>query len=652
MRYRILPLFALCAVLLTVYASWGQTQGKKQSKVRIDNADLISNNEDMAPGVQVLTGNVRFYHGNTLMTCDKAEYNRGENTFFASGNVHVNEGDTLTLDSDYMHYTGDEQLIKAYGNVVLVNKTTTLRTDTLDYERQTQKAYYFNGATITDDKNTLKSVIGIYYVADDVVDFFIDVDAQSPDYRMYSDTMHYHTVTKVIEVEGPTNIIGEQNHIYTELGTYDTRTEISDFYKNSKIIYDNRMLRADTIHYDRFAGYARATANVEMQDTLRRVAVFGDRAEYFELRDSVIIPLNPKAAYIMQGDTLYMRSDTMMVTPRPAAKSAIAEKEEKQDSFSSQKGNEAFKRAAAGLGVPVPPSDTLGTQAVDTLRSMSADTLSPNGKTAGATAIPSPFAVEKTDTLPQLTAKSGEPVGDTATSGSSLAWQKEDADIPGLGDANAQTRLYTGSDTLKRDDSLRVLRAFRNVKYYKKDLSGLCDSVFYDQHTGVMDMFGTPVIFSDHNQITADTITLKRDMAHEVMDSVLLRSNAFIIARDEKDRNAYNQIKGTVMKGKIIDDDLRIVNIIGNAETIYYSYNDKNVRIGINRSLASLMKVFLKESRIQGIWFLKSPSGVLGDETDMVEETKRLRGFNLRFDERPLGPPDIWGGEVHLKLNY
>ena len=229
MKYRILPLFALCVVLLTVYASWGQPQGKKQSKVRIDNADLISNNEDMAPGVQVLTGNVRFYHGNTLMTCDKAEYNRGQNTFFAYGNVHVNEGDTLTLDSDYMHYTGDEQLIKAYGNVVLVNKTTTLRTDTLDYERLTQKAYYFNGATITDDKNTLKSVIGIYYVADDVVDFFIDVDAQSPDYRMYSDTMHYHTVTKVIEVEGPTNIIGEQNHIYTERGTYDTRTEISDF---------------------------------------------------------------------------------------------------------------------------------------------------------------------------------------------------------------------------------------------------------------------------------------------------------------------------------------------------------------------------------------------------------------------------------------
>lgn len=622
MKYRILPLFALCVVLLTVYASWGQPQGKKQSKVRIDNADLISNNEDMAPGVQVLTGNVRFYHGNTLMTCDKAEYNRGQNTFFAYGNVHVNEGDTLTLDSDYMHYTGDEQLIKAYGNVVLVNKTTTLRTDTLDYERLTQKAYYFNGATITDDKNTLKSVIGIYYVADDVVDFFIDVDAQSPDYRMYSDTMHYHTVTKVIEVEGPTNIIGEQNHIYTERGTYDTRTEISDFYKNSKIIYDNRMLRADTIHYDRFAGYARAKSNVEMQDTLRRIAVFGDRAEYFELRDSVIIPLNPKAAYIMQGDTLYMRSDTMMVTPRPAEKLSAAG----SDSPSLQKGNEALKKAIEAMEKGSgSPADTTGNEN---------DTTS----AAHSVVLAAGNVVQVRDTL--------------AAKEDSVARQDEDAGIPGMDSVNAAPPLYAGSDTLKKDDSLRVLRAFHNVKYYKKDMSGLCDSIFYDQHTGVMDMFGTPVIFSDQNQITADTITLKRDMKREVMDSVLLRSNAFIIARDEKDRNAYNQIKGTVMKGKIIDDDLRIVNIIGNAETIYYSYNDKNVRIGINRSLASLMRVFLKESRIQGIWFLKSPSGVLGDETDMVEETKRLRGFNLRFEERPLGPPDIWGGEVHLNLNY
>ncbi|HIT98238.1 MAG TPA: hypothetical protein IAC44_05290, partial [Candidatus Merdimorpha stercoravium] len=317
----------------------------RTTRIRIDNADLISNNEDLAPGVQKLIGNVRFLHGNTLMTCDKAEYNRSQNTFFATGNVFVNEGDTLTLRSDQMLYTGDDQLIKAFGHVVLTHKTTTLRTDTLDYDRMREQAYYFCSGTITDDKNTLESQIGVYRVPDDMVDFYLDVHAWDPEYNMYSDTLHYHTETKIITVEGPTNIYSDKNRIYTEQGSYDTQSRVTDGYRNNRVSYGRRMLRSDTLHYDRQRGYARAVSRVEIQDTAQRAAVYGDFAEYFEVQDSIIFPRRPKAVQVLERDTLYSRADTMMVTRRSSLMAYLAARNAAADSSAAQSASFAGEHA-------------------------------------------------------------------------------------------------------------------------------------------------------------------------------------------------------------------------------------------------------------------------------------------------------------------
>ena len=37
---------------------------------------------------------------------------------------------------------------------------------------------------------------------------------------------------------------------------------------------------------------------------------------------------------------------------------------------------------------------------------------------------------------------------------------------------------------------------------------------------------------------------------------------------------------------------------------------------------------------------------------DAPEEAQKLPGFVRRGSERPLGPQDIWGGEVHLDLGF
>jgi len=681
----------------------------RTTRIRIDNADLISNNEDLAPGVQKLIGNVRFRHGNTLMTCDKAEYNRSQNTFFATGNVFVNEGDTLTLRSDQMLYTGDDQLIKAFGHVVLTHKTTTLRTDTLDYDRMREQAYYFCSGTITDDKNTLESQIGVYRVPDDMVDFYLDVHAWDPEYNMYSDTLHYHTETKIITVEGPTNIYSDKNRIYTELGSYDTQSRVTDGYRNNRVSYGRRMLRSDTLHYDRQEGYARAVSRVEIQDTAQRAAVYGDFAEYFEAQDSIIFPRRPKAIQVLDRDTLYSRADTMMVTRRSSlmaylkARNATADSTAAQsESLAGEHGVNAEKISEifgnfSGVKLPdrpietpdstamSPSPDSLSAEetpdapAVDTLAGMSEKQRRRaekkrlrEEKRAAKAAAWEQRQKEKgkgntavalvTDTLavevlsPEQMAPEADSVA-AAPAIDTLGIVPSPSNWGTLAPSAGDSLLPPPPDTLawnrESDDSLRVMRSFHHVRFYKKDLSGVADSVFYDQKTGVMSLYGSPAIFAQESQITADSIYVTRDLKKNVLDSIILVSEAFILSQDNRDSSLYNQIRGKTMRGKLIDNDLRIVNIVGNAQTLYYSYDNSGKSIGLNSSTASTMRVILKDSRVQKVRFNKQPKGVmLAAGKDSPEEAQRLPGFVVRSDERPLSPENIWEGPVEIDLGF
>lgn len=216
--------------------------------------------------------------------------------------------------------------------------------------------------------------------------------------------------------------------------------------------------------------------------------------------------------------------------------------------------------------------------------------------------------------------------------------------------------LSTIVDTLswnkESDDSLRVMRAFHHVRFYKSDMAGVADSVFYDQKTGIMSMYKDPVIFSGANQVTADSMYVKRNLEKDVMDSVILVRNAFILSRDSHEPDAYNQVKGNSMRGKIIDNDLRIVHVKGNAETVYYSYEDDGSRLGVNKSNAAYMDVFMKDSKVQVIRFNKLPDGKMLTSDSLSEESTRLKGFEIREGERPLGPEDIWEGPVNIDLSF
>ena len=65
----------------------------------------------------------------------------------------------------------------------------------------------------------------------------------------------------------------------------------------------------------------------------------------------------------------------------------------------------------------------------------------------------------------------------------------------------------------------------------------------------------------------------------------------------------FNQIKGINITGYLHDQDLYRVDVVNNAECVYYVQEEDSSLIGINTSITSEMRVFLEDNKIQQIRF-------------------------------------------------
>lgn len=187
----------------------------------------------------------------------------------------------------------------------------------------------------------------------------------------------------------------------------------------------------------------------------------------------------------------------------------------------------------------------------------------------------------------------------------------------------------------------KVARAYNNVRIYKSDLSGKCDSIYSDQQLGITKMIKNPVIWSQGSQITGDVIYLLSDKNKEQMDSIKVLNNAFIIQKDTIG-TGFNQMKGIDLFGKFKDNKLNIIDLIKNTESIYYMYNDNQELVGIEKAICSKIRLEIENNEIQNIIRYIKPESEIYPETDLPQNARLLKGFKWRGDEEIKSLEDIF----------
>nr|WP_264526393.1 OstA-like protein [Flavobacterium sp. N502536] len=190
----------------------------------------------------------------------------------------------------------------------------------------------------------------------------------------------------------------------------------------------------------------------------------------------------------------------------------------------------------------------------------------------------------------------------------------------------------------------RILRAYNNVRFYKIDMSGKCDSIHSNSKTALTKLIGNPILWNGESQITGDVMHLIGDKNTQKLDSLKVLNNTFIVSRDTLG-TGYNQVKGLNLFGKFKEGKLHDVDVIKNTEVIYYMRNDDNELIGINKNVSSKINLIIENNDIETITFFNKVDGDVYPEADLPENARKLKGLRWRGDERIKSKDDIFTAE-------
>lgn len=520
-----------------LYSVNGMAQEKAPQMVYLEHSETLSFDEKRLPDAQILRGEVRFRHDSALMYCDSAYFFDKENSLHAFGHVHLIQGDSIEGFGDVLYYNGNTKMAKFRKHVKLIhNGTTTLTTDSMNYDRMKDIAYYFSGGMIEDTVNTLTSTWGQYTPKNNQALFSENVKLVQEKFVLTTDTLCYNTETYQADLVSPTTIVYEhETTILSSRGWYNTETEKSMLLDRSKIIHtDGMTLTGDTIYYDKAIGYGKVLGHIESVDSTNQITLYGNKSEMWE---------HDEHGYVTDSALLVEWSDSTMYT---------------------------FMHA-----------DTLFTEHI-------------------------PYQQM------QLIAKDSVLVDSV--------W------------------ILPAPDTLWIDTTYLQIQAYYNVRIFREDMQAVCDSAHYNGRDSIATLCGDPVCWNEHNQVSADTVTIY--IKNGSVDYLHGMGNA--IAIKQESATEYNQLAGKEMFAYVRDNDVYRVDVQGNAETVFYPQEEDGTYMGVNRTQSSFVKLYLENRQIERILFTSATTGVMIPTDQATDEDKYLVTFFWADQERPRKPGDVY----------
>jgi lipopolysaccharide export system protein LptA len=348
---------------------------QKRTKITLVNSQHST--VDLKSNISYLRKPV-FQQDNAILRCDSAVFFEARNVFEAYNNVHINQADTVNIYSDRLTYDGNTKMAHLSSNVRLLDRTSVLTTNILDYNMNTKVGTYVQGGKIVSKGSTeandvtVTSKNGYYFANSRDAYFRYNVVVVTPEVKILSDTMRYNTLNSWTYFYGPTNIKGKEDNLYTENGAYNTKSEYAYFGRKNLYTSGSKSLKGDSLYYDGIAGYGKAVRNIVFSDTVDRIVLYGQLGYYYKADERALVTKNPyvgmgkdsvKVNDVLRPDTLWLGADTLetqmvlrqtlKLIPRPVIKKdneigSDAPEDGEDPKAARKKRNAAAQETAAG----------------------------------------------------------------------------------------------------------------------------------------------------------------------------------------------------------------------------------------------------------------------------------------------------------------
>jgi lipopolysaccharide export system protein LptA len=485
--------FVVVLFSLLTYSGFAQS-----GKIQILNANTFELEQRGVSKVKKLIGEVHLRQDNTDLKCDSAYVFDESNYVEAYQHVQIIHNDSVSFYGDILKYDGQKKVARLQQHVSMVDPSSTLVCDELEFDLRANKASYTSGGKLTSGQSVLTSKIGYYLTNTRELYFKKDVQLNSPEFNLRADTLRYNTQTKIATFFGRTVINSVDDTIYCNLGTYQTERQNGLLRGSVKIRSKESTMYADSVLYDRRMKYSKALGNIKIIDTINNLIVTGGVGETFGLSKKSYVTRGAVVFNVFDKDTMSIKADSIWV--------------------------------------------------------------------------------------------------------------------------------------LQRNQSQRsdMIRAYFNVRIYKSDIQAICDSLVFIKSDSMMTLYRKPILWSDENQISGDTIVFY--INNRQLDSMRVLSSAFVISKETNKH--FNQIKGRFLTARFSNRKVNWIQVLGNSQSIYYAKED-SAFIGVNVIDCSEMRFVFKDGKISTARFDKNPDSVFYPMDEMKPEELKLKGFKWNIKARP-----------------
>jgi lipopolysaccharide export system protein LptA len=254
--------------------------------------------------------NVEMEHEGAILECDSAVLWQ-DRTFEAFGNTKITKGSTV-VTGDRMIYSEITGKAKVTGRIVyLTDSSSTLKTVEMDFDTGTEIGYFEKGGVVIDSFRILESRKGYYYSKTKEFEFIGQVQSDTKDYVLQSDTMTYNSNTKNFKFYSNTHIWSGDDYLHCNKGWYDSDRDIMFFHRDSYILSPKQEIFADSIYYEGKDKKGRMYSNIQVVDTVRKTVALADFADFNMNTENFLMRKNPSVIMYDDKDSVFLRADTL-----------------------------------------------------------------------------------------------------------------------------------------------------------------------------------------------------------------------------------------------------------------------------------------------------------------------------------------------------
>ncbi len=450
-----------------------------------------------------------------------------------------------------------------------------------------------------------------------------NVSAEHDGSMLYCDSAYLYS-NNSIDAFGHVHInLNDSLDMFGDRLYYDGNTKIAEFHDNVRMVDKKATLYTDELIYDRKTG-------------IGRYFVWG------RIEDSVNVLTSKKGYYYSDIETVYFKDSVVVVNPDYIMRSDTLKYETRTEKVyfigpSTITGDSSFLYAEKGYYSTQTKEARLSINSFIQNKSntLSGDSIYNNKEIGLAKAWQN---VVMTDTA-----------NDVVITGNFALYHKAKQFAYVIDSAQAifideDDSLYLHADTLMMlFDTLEKpthLLAFYKMKFFKKQVQGLADSLVYNFNDSILTLFKNPVLWFEENQITSNQIDLVT--RNQELDSAAFQGNVFLVSQDTVDTRYFNQVSGQNMFAWFVEGEMRKISVRNKSESIYFLWEEDETPIGMNTIRAKDMLIFMKNRQLETITYIEKPVANVTPTHLVNPQDEKLKGFIWKPQWRPMKPSDIF----------